>query len=463
MNNKVLVIDNGGYTLKVSYVPPTNENVNTIVIPNQVGKTKNEKKYIVGDDLSKYHNSSSDIKYRGPMERGYITNWAVEKEIWDHLFKRDDLKVKPQETSLLLTEAPFDFDEIRRALYETVYEQYKFKSLSLMTPSTLGLYNYKMENASSSFTSSPCQLVVDCGYSFTHVIPHFQNTKLNYAIKRFQIGGKVLTNYLKEIVSFRYWDMMHETRLLNTIKERICFVSQDFINDISTKDKSRQSLLKVDYVLPDYTNNNTTGFIKNKPYFPNDKDENNDNNNNNNNNNNNGDTEMKENNGLTTESSSNSSNDNNDQSKESTETTATEKGEEEEEDEQILSLVNERFSVPELIFNPNDIGLNQAGLAESIVQSINCTDVNLHQSLYSNILLLGGTTKIAGFKQRLFKELRSLAPDNLPVKIYTPEDPILSALYGGIKFAQQPDFNKYTVTKQEYEEYGYPLANKRFY
>ena len=37
---------------------------------------------------------------------------------------------------------------------------------------------------------------------------------------------------------------------------------------------------------------------------------------------------------------------------------------------QVLRLDVERFTVPELLLRPSDIGVNQAGLAECIVQSI---------------------------------------------------------------------------------------------
>ncbi len=35
-------------------------------------------------------------------------------------------------------------------------------------------------------------------------------------------------------------------------------------------------------------------------------------------------------------------------------------------------METERFSVPELLFYPNDVGLNQAGLPEATWQSFKC-------------------------------------------------------------------------------------------
>jgi len=38
--------------------------------------------------------------------------------------------------------------------------------------------------------------------------------------------------------------------------------------------------------------------------------------------------------------------------------------------EQILRLANERFAVPEMLFHPSDIGLQDMGVPEAIVDSI---------------------------------------------------------------------------------------------
>jgi actin-related protein 6 len=93
-------------------------------------------------------------------------------------------------------------------------------------------------------------LIVDSGFSFTHVIPIINGqilwksvrrcvlyeidrplTLLN-ACTRLDVGGKLLTNHLKELVSFRQWNMMDETFIVNDIKEACCYVSNDYKNDM---------------------------------------------------------------------------------------------------------------------------------------------------------------------------------------------------------------------------------------
>lgn len=62
----------------------------------------------------------------------------------------------------------------------------------------------------------------------------FQLIRLSYALLRLDVGGKLLTNQLKELVSFRQWNMMDETYIMNHVKETCCFVTQDFKKDLET-------------------------------------------------------------------------------------------------------------------------------------------------------------------------------------------------------------------------------------
>jgi len=131
-------------------------------------------------------------------------------------------------------------------------------------------------------------------------------------------------------------------------------------------------------------------------------------------------------------------------------------------DEQILLMNNERITVPELLFNPSDIGIMQAGVVEAIVQAVNCCHVDMHGLLYSNILLMGGNTLFSGFKTRLETELRTLVPQDFDVNIYETDDPIRCAWRGGSKFSLLPNYNKFVVTKAEYEESGNNICRRRF-
>ena len=79
------------------------------------------------------------------------------------------------------------------------------------------------------------QLVIESGHSGTYLVPFFDGDIVNYGIKKIDISGRLLTNYLKERISFRFLDVGHEYRMVNDIKEKMCYVSLDFQEDMKKK------------------------------------------------------------------------------------------------------------------------------------------------------------------------------------------------------------------------------------
>ena len=101
---------------------------------------------------------------------------------------------------------------------------------------------------------------------------------------RVNVGGKLLTNYLKELVSFRQWYMMEDTYIINAAKESCCYVSLDFEKDqdicksvlfllLLPWKYSQRFLARLEtktndivrnYVLPDYssTSTNRKGYVQ---------------------------------------------------------------------------------------------------------------------------------------------------------------------------------------------------------
>lgn len=67
----------------------------------------------------------------------------------------------------------------------------------------LSCYNYMKKNPGTL-----CCLLVDSGYSFTHIVPYIKGKKLKQGIRRIDVGGKMLTNHLKEIISYRYSEIV---------------------------------------------------------------------------------------------------------------------------------------------------------------------------------------------------------------------------------------------------------------
>jgi actin-related protein 6 len=49
---------------------------------------------------------------------------------------------------------------------------------------------------------------------------------------RIDVGGKLLTNHLKQQVSFRQWNMMDQTEVMNAVREACGYVSMDWRGDL---------------------------------------------------------------------------------------------------------------------------------------------------------------------------------------------------------------------------------------
>ena len=65
-------------------------------------------------------------------------------------------------------------------------------------------------------------------------------------------------------------------------------------------------------------------------------------------------------------------------------------------DGSTVQLGNERFKAPEILFNPEQVGLEYTGVHQVVVDSINRVDLDLRKSLFSNVVLSGGSTLCRG-------------------------------------------------------------------
>ena len=267
-------------------------------------------------------------------------------------------------------------------------------------------------------------LVIDSGYSHTTVTPLLHGRPIHPAIRRLDVGGKLMTNYLTRLVSLRQFDMTNEPYTMNLMKESACYVASDFKADLEATWKGTQGekrdptgggIVK-DYVLPDYQTLHKGYMRDHDPGLANKK-------------------------------------------------RKLAAGHKVEIEGDIVTLRNERFNVPEILFNPMDIGLRQPGLAQIVMQSLSVLPVGLWPGMLANIVVVGGNANIEGFSHRLQSEIKQLAPSELLVRLARPTDPdpVKSTWFGGACLAQdESTLAGLSVTKQEYEEFGAAWMAKKF-
>lgn len=432
--SRTLVLDNGAYTIKAGFSSPLiEEPASPRLIPNCIARDR-EKKIYVGSQLSTCKDFS-EIVFRRPVEKGYLVNWEAEKEIWEHEFFDTGAKLfcDPKETNLILTEAPNAFPALQTNCDQVIFEEFGFQSYLRCLASQLNSYNDVQGTIFKSSSSDTCRkynppdeiiMLIDSGYSHTTITPLLFGRPLQASIRRLDIGGKLLTNYLTRSLSMQNYDMMSETYVVNAIKEATCYVSKDFNTDMerawidSKKSKylknTLESSIAKDYVLPDYHFRNE-GLVR--AHDPNVA------------------TKLKE---LIT-------------------------GRQLGATEDVITLRNEQFMVPEILFSPIDIGLQQSGIAQQVMDSLSSLPHALWPGFLANIVCVGGNAKFEGFIIRLQSEIRALAPTECTVRVARPPNPIISSWLGGASLAKQETIlQELSVTKGEYEEYGAERVARKF-
>lgn len=123
-------------------------------------------------------------------------------------------------------------------------------------------------------------------------------------------------------------------------------------------------------------------------------------------------------------------------------------------DGQQISIGAAAFRAPEVMFNPALIGEECEGVHEVLAYAVQKSDMDLRRSLWSSVVLSGGSTLFRGFGDRLINEVKKIAPKDMKVKISSPTERKHSTWIGGSILASLDTFKKIWVSKAEYESEG---------
>jgi actin-related protein 6 len=417
--NKIILFDNGAYEIKHSTVNSISfnkfQNAKFFEKTSSSSLTSSAPFFIkdIKKNFPLENISNLSRNYLRPLSRGLLNDIDLQLDIWEKIFniyysmEHGDETFK--ENCLIFTHTPFAPDEIIEGFFEIIFEYFNFDACFKTIPHVFtSIYNKNIHN-----NNNIVQLIVDSGFSSTTIVPTFENFPIFNAIKRVEIGGKLLTNFLKEsLINITDIDIRKEFYLINLMKEENCFISKNFLKDMN--------LSKIPI------NNNNINIIENNiitnsiftkrfilPEFRKNIEKNN-----------------------------------------------------KKIDKFSILINNLRFVVPEIIFNPNMIGIEEGGIQEGIIQSINECHEDYKNLLFQNIICNGGNSKFDNFKERLSFELNNCIDHdfvkNIKVDCVGKND---ENVVEGMKiFGKNIDFLKdVAITKKEYDDIGFNIVWKTCY
>ncbi|KAI5690441.1 actin [Leishmania braziliensis] len=461
-----LFIDNGGHSVKALYLPastgtgsraaathtlahtsgPTHGEAAApataltpapkwLVVPNCVGAAVYAGTGIMGDQLDRlphYHG----LMVRRPVDRGFIVDGGLQTRVWEHVLQHFAIESE-EEVDVWLT-VPFAAPKAAaQLLWLLCTRSFHFGSVTVVSSSFMSLIAYtfargtltlssaarkrprgavdidagESHDSGNNVTSGGTAVMVDVGFSATTVVPYVNYMPVHSSIVRLDVGGKVLTNRLKEYISFSQINVMEDTWLINYIKERCCIVARHPRRSLQRyaalwEGKSREEVeaivatatalrrgsgggdmqspgsqrpdtpavgastspdVPIRYYLPTIPALLPLGVLEVE--LP---------------------SRLPKTSGVDMEAL------------------------------QHLLLCQERFLIPELLFTPADVGIDQQGVAQAITQGIfqrgllqHLTEL-LRPLLLHNVCVYGGTATQPNFCDRLEAEVAAVAPQYQP-------------------------------------------------
>lgn len=375
-----------------------------------------------------YPRSGMDLK--SPLVDGVIEDWDLFEKLLDHVYSHQ-LRTESEKHPLMISENSWNTHAKREQLTEILFEKYKVPALYLCKSGVLTAFSRGLPHA----------LVVDAGAESTSITPVYDGFCLYNATRRSTIAGNVITEEFRRLI-----EEQTETEVmpLYKIKSKVA-VGEGEAAKVTLRATSGLTTNFHNYMKNEVVRDfqASVGRVAERAYH--------------------------------------------EESLATLPSTLYEfpSG-------YNCSYVVERYKVPELFFNPlivpgaaerisnsvaatpepdgavetpangtaSAVGAAVArttGLHDLISESIKACDVDIHSTLWQNIVITGGASLFPGFQERLTSELSIKAqPSNKVKSIFSGNgnERITASWTGGSILASLGSFQQMWFSRQEYAEDG---------
>ena len=285
------------------------------------------------------------------------------------------LDIDPQVAQLIMTLPPTAPEQERDELVELLLGTFGFAGICLQDQTQLALYSYNTTTG----------IIVDIGNHIT-VAPYIDGYAIEAGITRLPFGGNAITENLAKLVTMKGMRYFSETEMFinRFIKESLCFVSQNYEEDLTECDKDPKAFIRgvdVDrFQLPDHR--------------------------------------------------------------------------------KMVTLDSSLFKAPEGLFSPHLWGKDVLGLHEIVWKAIQACPIDQRRELSKNIFLSGSSSVIPGLKERLQKEVASMAPTGVAVEVHNRGSFHHAAYCGASVLASLGSFQNYLVSWDDWSTAGAEALKK---
>jgi len=222
MSKPPIVCDNGTGFVKCGFA---GDNFPAHIFPSIVGRPilRAEEKIqdvvlkdiMVGDECTV---ARDFLETSYPITNGIVQKWDDMIHLYNYTFI-DRLKIDPKEHKIMLTEAAMNPKKNREKLVETMFETFGFQGVHCSIQAVLTLY------AQGLLTG----VVVDSGDGVTHIVPVYEGFALPQSIRRLDVAGRHLTEYMIKLLLLRGYTFNRtaDFEVVREIKEKVCYVGYD--------------------------------------------------------------------------------------------------------------------------------------------------------------------------------------------------------------------------------------------